>query len=154
MLAKLVPELYCSDFDRSLSFYTGVAGFAVRYARPEERFAYLVREGAELMIEQPKGSGRTWLAGDLEAPYGRGMNLQIEVGNVDALRARFDEADWPIFMPMEEKWYRADEALLGNRQFIAQDADGYLLRFFQDLGMKPAPALVAGRPTPRPGPCS
>jgi catechol 2,3-dioxygenase-like lactoylglutathione lyase family enzyme len=48
--ARLVPELYCSDFDRTLHFYTDLLGFTVLYARPEERFAYLEREGAELMI--------------------------------------------------------------------------------------------------------
>jgi hypothetical protein len=39
-------------------------------------------------------------------------------------------------MPMEEKWYRANDTQLGNRQFIVQDPDGYLLRFFQDLGTR------------------
>jgi hypothetical protein len=55
---KLVPELYCSDFARSLKFYTGVLGFFVRYDRPEQRFAYLERDGAELMIEQTVDPGR------------------------------------------------------------------------------------------------
>jgi len=36
--AKLVPELYCSNIERSLAFYVNVLGFSVRYARPEERF--------------------------------------------------------------------------------------------------------------------
>ena len=51
--ARLVPELYCSDLERSLRFYTGILGFSVRFARPETRFAYLEREGAEIMIEAP-----------------------------------------------------------------------------------------------------
>ena len=34
---RLVPELICSDLERSLAFYTGVLGFAVRYSRPAER---------------------------------------------------------------------------------------------------------------------
>ena len=39
--ARLVPELYVSDFDESRRFYTDVLGFTILYSRPEERFAYL-----------------------------------------------------------------------------------------------------------------
>jgi catechol 2,3-dioxygenase-like lactoylglutathione lyase family enzyme len=133
----LVPELYCADFARSLAFYTKVAGFTVRYARPEERFAYLEREGAQIMIEQPTDPGRTWLAGKLEHPYGRGMNLQIAVADVAAIHAAIRTAGAPILVALEDRWYRRDDVMVGNRQFVAQDPDGYLLRFFQDLGLKP-----------------
>src|SRR5882724_8615886 len=46
MRAKLVPELVCSDFQESHRFYADLLGFRVLYSRPEERFAYLEREGA------------------------------------------------------------------------------------------------------------
>ncbi len=82
MSARLVPELLCSDLRTSLSFFVGLIGFTVLYDRPEERFAYLDLEGAELMLE--------------EAPE------------------------------------------VGNRQFVVQDPDGYLLRFFSDLGERPS----------------
>ena len=135
-LAPLVPELICSDIDRSLQFYVNVLGFTVLYARPDERFAYLEREGAQLMIEQ--SAGRAFLAGELSYPFGRGMNLQIRVGDVDSLYARVRAAGAPVYLPMEEKWYRRDRVMLGNRQFIVQDPDGYLLRLYSDLGSKPA----------------
>jgi catechol 2,3-dioxygenase-like lactoylglutathione lyase family enzyme len=51
--ARLVPELYCSDIERSVSFYVDLLGFRLRFSRPEERFVYLDREGAEMMLEQP-----------------------------------------------------------------------------------------------------
>jgi len=35
-----------------MDFYVGVCGFAVRYERPEELFAYLELDGAEFMLEQ------------------------------------------------------------------------------------------------------
>lgn len=136
---KLIPELYCSDLQRSLAFYTGVLGFNVLYARPEERFAFLEREGAQLMLEQSTNPARTWLTGELTPPFGRGINFQIEVRDVDALYAAVQAAQAPIFLAMEEKWYRRDTTLLGNRQFLVLDPDGYLLRFFQDLGSRPAP---------------
>ena len=34
----------------------------------------------------------------------------------------------------EERWYRQGEAERGDRQFVVEDPDGYLLRFFSDLG--------------------
>lgn len=134
MRAKLVPELICAEIDCSLAFYTEVLGFAVLYARPEERFAYLTREGAELMLEQ--STGRRFLAAPLEHPYGRGMNLQIEVSDVAALHAAVLAAGIAPYLPLEDKWYRRDDRLLGNRQFIVADPDGYLLRFFQGLGSR------------------
>lgn len=38
---------------------------------------------------------------------------------------------------MEERWYRVNEQETGNRQFVVADPDGYLLRFFEDLGLRP-----------------
>lgn len=140
MMNPLIPELYCSDFQRSLKFYTEILGFTLAYARPEERFAFFEREGAQLMIEQSTDPARTWLTAELSPPYGRGVNFQIAVSDVDALYAAVQAAGCRIFLPMEEKWYRRDATLLGNRQFLVLDPDGYLLRFFQDLGVKPVPA--------------
>jgi catechol 2,3-dioxygenase-like lactoylglutathione lyase family enzyme len=134
--ARLVPELICSNIERSLAFYVGVLGFLVRYARPEERFVYLERDGAEIMLEQP--TGRTFLTATLEHPYGRGINLQIEVQDVQSLYAAVHASGWRLQIELEEKWYRHDELMRGNCQFVVQDPDGYVLRFFQDLGSRPA----------------
>ena len=138
--AKIVPELYCSDLLTSLGFYVELLGFAVVYDRPEESFAFLDLEGAHIMLvessEQTEGE-RVWWTGNPEKPYGRGMNLQIEVRDVDGVCQRLSDADWPLFRPMEEKWYRKQDFEVGNRQFLAQDPDGYLLRFFSDLGRRP-----------------
>jgi catechol 2,3-dioxygenase-like lactoylglutathione lyase family enzyme len=139
--AKLVPELICADFDRSLRFYTDVLGFVVRFSRPEERFAYLDREGAEIMLiagEEEQPGVRFFVIGELEHPYGRGMNLQIKVDDIASLLAAVQASEATIFLPLEDKWYRVDDKLAGNRQFIVQDPDGYLLRFFEGLGWKPA----------------
>ena len=113
-----------------------MAGFKIVYSRPEERFAFLERESAQLMIEQSTNPARAWLAGTLEYPYGRGINLQIWVSDVLALYDKLRKEGAKIFVPLEEKWYRKDDVLLGNKQFIVLDPDGYLLRFFQDLGSR------------------
>jgi catechol 2,3-dioxygenase-like lactoylglutathione lyase family enzyme len=137
----LTPELGCTDIKISLDFYTQILGFEIDYQRPEDGFAMLLRQGARLMLdklrsEEHTGTDRTWITAPLEKPFGRGMNLQIETDKIDELYARVQKSGAHIFLPMEEKWYRRNETLLGNRQFIVQDPDGYLLRFFQDLGTK------------------
>lgn len=137
-LAALVPELVVSDFERSLAFYTGTLGFRVLYGRPEERFAYLQREAAQIMIEQP--TDRAWITGPLETPFGRGINLQIACTDAKALRDRCRAAGIALYMDLEDAWYRRDATLLGCRQFLVQDPDGYLLRFSQDIGARPAVA--------------
>jgi len=137
LTAKLVPELDVSDLAASLAFYAGVLGFGVAYERPEEGFAYLVRDGVELMLEAAAGPGRRFRTAPLEKPYGRGVNLQIAVPNVGDLYERVRQAGHVVVLPLEDRWYRKGEAELGNRQFVVADPDGYLLRFFEDLGERP-----------------
>lgn len=84
----LLPELYVSDFPRSVAFYTRVIGFQVRYDSPEERFAYLTLGTAALMLEEPTRPERTLLAAEPTPPYGRGMNLSVTVPDVHAVYAR------------------------------------------------------------------
>ena len=130
----IVPELICADIATSLAFYEGI-GFRVLFSRPEERFAYLSREGANLMLEQ--STGRQFLIGALEHPFGRGMNLQIRTTDVRSLFAIVKMTSAPIMLELEEKWYARDGDELGNLQFVVADPDGYLLRFYEDLGSRP-----------------
>lgn len=132
--ARLVPELSCSDVARSRDFYTRLLGFTVLYDRPEDGFAYLTREGAEIMIEQQSDG---WSVGVLEQPYGRGINLQIEVSSLSPILDALASAGIALFRPVEERWYRMGTVEGGNRQVLVQDPDGYLLRFFEDMGERP-----------------
>ncbi|HSS01857.1 MAG TPA: VOC family protein [Kofleriaceae bacterium] len=135
--ARLTPELEVEDLDRSLAFYTGVIGWTVLYARPEERFAFLELEGAHLMLEEAAGPGRRFHGAPLEHPFGRGVNFQIQVANVDAIHARVLAVGADVVLPMENRWYRRGDHETGNRQFVVADPDGYRLRFFTDLGRRP-----------------
>lgn len=132
----LIPELYVRDLEKSLAFYVSILGFQALYSRKEEKFAMLEREGAKIMIEQVD-IGRKWIAAELTPPFGRGVNFQIRVSNVDKLYNAIQDHNLPFYLDIEEKWYRVDKGHAGNRQFVVQDPDGYLLRFFQDLGEKP-----------------
>jgi catechol 2,3-dioxygenase-like lactoylglutathione lyase family enzyme len=134
MRAKLVPEFVCSNFAESLGFYTGLLGFHVLYSRPEERFAYLERDGAELMLEQSVGKDRLWPRAELAYPFGRGINFQIQVADAERLHAAILTAGVAVYLPLEERWYRREADEIGVKQFAIQDPDGYLLRFSQVIG--------------------
>ena len=54
--------------------------------------------------------------------------------NVDIIYNNFKNANYKIAFDIEENWYRQDNRLLGNKEFLIQDSDGYLLRFSEDLG--------------------
>ena len=136
--STMVPELLVSDLDASLRFWCGLCGFAVAYDRPEDRFAYLDRAGRQVMLEEVMAPGRRWVTAPLERPFGRGINLQITVDDVAPVLASLDAAGWPLFLDPEEHWYRAWASETGVRQFLVQDPDGYLVRFSQDLGLRPA----------------
>lgn len=133
----LVPEFSVSDWRRSKAFYCDVLGFNCAYERPEEGFCYLQLGDAELMIDQI-GQGRTFDDGYLPVsyPFGMGLNVQIRVPSVAPLVEALADINHPLFLPVEEKWYRVGDGEGGNRQFVVADPDGYLLRFFQDLGMR------------------
>ena len=135
--APLTPELSCSNLKESLRFYIDILGFKIAYDRPEEYFSMLDYQGARLMLEQPSKETRTWLSAELEKPYGRGVNFQIKTSDVDQLYKNTKDNNCNIFLDIEEKWYRANDKEVGNKQFIITDPDGYLLRFFEDLGERP-----------------
>ena len=146
----LVPELDVTEIAKALRFYIGVLEFRTLFERPAERFAYLERDGVELMIQEAAGPGRRFRTAPLELPCGRGVNFQLRVEDVDAVHTRAVEAGVNIVVPIEERWYRVDVAAsggrwqvtgpskAGNRQFVLADPDGYLWRPFRDLGMRAA----------------
>jgi catechol 2,3-dioxygenase-like lactoylglutathione lyase family enzyme len=132
-MGKIIPEILCSDLTVTREFYVRALGFAVLYERPAETFIYFSLKGADLMVEQVDGPGRRWITGELSKPFGRGLNLQIEVEDVADLYARvLREARECIYVPLEQKIYPCGDKSVLTRQFVIQDPDGYLLRFAQD----------------------
>lgn len=134
-MAHLIPELKVSNFNKSLDFYIRLAEFKVKYSRPESNFAMLEIGDSSLMIESIVEQNR-WSVGLEEKPFGRGIHLQIEVPDVHYLYKKFKQATYPICFEMEEKWYRVDDREVGHHQFLVQDPDGYLLRFFEKIGTR------------------
>ncbi|MCQ8867371.1 bleomycin resistance protein [Vibrio splendidus] len=134
----MVPELSVSNFEASLSFYVDVLGFSVRIKRENPDFVYLEQEQVQIMLEQITDSG--WITGELVTPLGRGVNFQIELSDLEPLVERLKKANVRFFRDLKETWYDIGEKLSGEREFLIQDLDGYLLRFTQHLGEKAKPS--------------
>lgn len=124
----LVPELWCSDFEESLRFYTETLGFSVAQRRGTDRHAYLELGSAQLMIAHWEQDG-TWEPAPLERPYGRGVNFFILVDDVRALYKAVLSADIPPFVEIHTRWYWRTDRMDKRTEFGLLDPDGYLLRF-------------------------
>lgn len=131
----LVPELDVTQLDASTDFYA-LLGFAVSYTRPNEGFAYLTRGNIHVMLQTASGPGRRFRTAELEHPFGRGLNFQLEVGDVRAVYDEILTAGYRPLIELEERWYRIDDHEEGNLQFVVEDPDGYLWRPFEDLGTR------------------
>jgi hypothetical protein len=81
---------------------------ASRYPRP---FLGLVDDGARRMIEGITERSRTWMVGELVPPFRRGINLQIQVSNVEALLHNFMEADSAATNPQRGSGHPVARAL-------------------------------------------
>lgn len=137
----LVPELTVEQLEASLRFYT-TAGFSVRVQRDNPPFAYLELGQAQLMLEQHHERG--WNVTPLDHPLGRGINFQIEVPDADAVRSALVATGVTIFREVKDTWYSvAPNVQKGQREFLVQDPDGYLLRFAQHLGNRSAAVTSA-----------
>ena len=131
---ELIPELSVTNLEKSLKFYK-CCGFKIEYDRPENKFAFISLQGTQFMLQELDSSDK-WDVGELKYPFGNGINFQIEVDNVDKIYNELKNNNYKIRFEMEENWYRQDDKLLGNKEFLVQDPDGYLLRFCEDLGEK------------------
>jgi catechol 2,3-dioxygenase-like lactoylglutathione lyase family enzyme len=122
--APLVPELIVTDLEISLAFWRDLLGFRVAYDRPEQRFVYLERGGAQAMLRQRDG---VWETGPLTPPLGRGIMFQIEVADLPSLESALAAAGWPLHAGPREVWRQAGDRRVGQREIFVLDPDGYLL---------------------------
>ncbi|AWB47619.1 VOC family protein [Gemmobacter aquarius] len=133
--AMLMAEMMVTDYPVSLGFWTDVLGFAIAFERPAQRLACLVHpDGAQVMIYQRDGD---WETGPMEAPFGRGMVVQVYVTDVDAVAARVVAAGLPFYVEPREKWRDWGDRMGGQREFLVQDPDGYLVMVVERIGERP-----------------
>lgn len=127
----LTPEFNVRCIKKSLIFYTELLGFTICFERPEDGFATIALDGAVIMLEQIEElapQNDPWVTAELEYPFGRGINFQITVKNLDGIYSRLTNSDYPIQLSLEQKTYRVGGDFVSIRQFMVTDPDGYLLR--------------------------
>lgn len=124
---NLIPELYVSDFKQSLKFYTDI-GFKIEYQRTNPDFAFLSFQKSQIMIQQQEPE---WTTGKLEYPYGRGVNFQIEVHNINEIFSLITKNNYSVKTKIKENHYKKGNKVLICKEFLVMDPDGYLLRFSQ-----------------------
>lgn len=131
---KLIPEMSVTNLEESLEFYVTI-GFKIEYERKENKFVFLSLGEIQFMLQEITGDDK-WEVAPLVYPFGNGINFQLEVEDATAIYNKLKNNRYKIIFDMEENWYRQDNKLLGNKEFLVQDPDGYLLRISEDLGEK------------------
>lgn len=126
----LIPELSVSDINVSKKFYLEVIGFDLEYERIEDKFVFISLNEAQIMLEQINGY---WKTGLTEYPFGRGINFQIDVSDIEQLRERLVSNGYELFEDIATAEYREYVKTHKRKEFLVQDPDGYLLRFSQSL---------------------
>lgn len=125
---KLIPELSVSNINRSRDFYV-MLGFEVMYEREDDKFVFLELNGCQIMIQE---INENWNTGNLEFPYGRGVNISMEVKEVDELYNFLMKRKYPVFSEIMYNEYEVNGQKFLDKEFLIQDPDGYLLRFCQE----------------------
>ena len=122
---SLIPELSVTNILTSTKFYV-LLGFNVKYEKKENKFVFLEYENNQIMIEEINNN---WSVGELSYPFGNGINLSMEVSDIDALYQKVKKLDIPIFRKLKVSEYKVDDEVYQDKEFLIQDPDGYLLRF-------------------------
>lgn len=131
---KLIPELSVTNLEKSLEFYKTL-GFKIEYERKENKFVFLSLGEIQFMLQEITEDDK-WQVAPLVYPFGNGINFQLEVEDATVIYDKLKNNNYKIIFDMEENWYRQDNKLLGNKEFLVQDPDGYLLRISEDLWEK------------------
>ena len=122
----IVVELFVRDVDRSVAFYRAL-GFDV--ARRYEDYVQLRRGEIRLSLQGDAHAvtGPHYFTPHIQTfPRGTGVEISIQVADVDAEYIRARTAGLNIVKPMQDRPWKA-------RDFRLADPDGYFLRFTSPL---------------------
>lgn len=135
--ASLMAEMMVDDFPRSYAFWTKVLGFTPAFTRPAQKLACLEHpDGGQVMIYERDGD---WEVAEMLPPFGRGIVVQLYVRDANAAAARVRAAGHPFYLDLREKWRDWGDRLGGQREFLVQDPDGYLVMVAERIGERPLP---------------
>lgn len=127
---KLIPELTVSNIENSKRFYTDVLGFKIEYERIEDGFAFISLGEAQLMLDSNKSN---WDTGEKIYPFGRGINFQIDVEDINSIVKSVKEYGIVPFKNIFTSKYQCDNITYFEKQVLILDPDGYLLRFSETI---------------------
>jgi len=125
---KLIPELTVTNIEKSKTFYENL-GFKIMYERKEDKFIFLELNENQIMIQEDND---VWETGPLEYPFGRGINISMEVKDIEKIKQNLLKINYPLFQDIKESVYRVNEKEYIDKEFLVQDPDGYLLRFTEE----------------------
>lgn len=104
---SLIPELTVSNIEESKRFYTNL-GFKIVYERIENKFCFLQLEKNQIMIEEKNGN---WNTGELKYPYGNGINISMQVSDVEKMFNDLKESKQKFFLELEVHKYRVGKKI-------------------------------------------
>lgn len=122
---SLIPEFSVSNILVSKKFYIDL-GFEIVYERVEDKFCFLSLDDNQIMIEEVNNN---WNVGELEYPFGRGINISMAVNDIDKFYNNVKNKGIKLYKDIAVSKYRVDDGYVCDKQFLIQDPDGYLLRF-------------------------
>ncbi len=122
---SLIPEFSVSNILVSKKFYIDL-GFEIVYERVEDKFCFLSLDDNQIMIEEVNNN---WNVGELEYPFGRGINISMAVNDIDKFYNNIKNKGIKLYKDIAVSKYRVDDGYVCDKQFLIQDPDGYLLRF-------------------------
>ena len=122
---SLIPELSVSNIKRSKDFYLKI-GFEIMYERKENKFCFIKLEENQIMLEE---NNDNWNTGEMEYPYGRGINISMTINDIDKMYNDLKKKNITFFKELEIHDYRVNDKIYHDKEFLIQDHDGYLLRF-------------------------
>lgn len=123
---KTIPELSVFDINKSKNFYLNVLGAKIEYERQEDKFVFLSLKENQLMLEEIHDNG--WNIGELTYPLGQGINISLEIKNVDSIYQRVKEHNITLYRDMKISHYTGANEIIKQKEFLLQDPNGYLLR--------------------------
>ncbi len=125
-------ELHVADVEASIAFYAAL-GFHV--VRRWEEWVRLDREGAELVLQGDayvRGHEHYFSPDISRVPRGTGVEITVEVDDVDAVHADAVAAGLRIVKPIQDRSWKA-------RDFRLADPDGFFIRITSPLRHETTP---------------
>ena len=119
-------ELHVADVEASIRFYEAL-GF--RVARRWEDWVRLDRDGAELVLQGDAyvRSHEHYFSATIDrSPRGTGVEVTVEVSDVDGVHAAAVAAGLRIVKPIQDRPWKA-------RDFRLADPDGFFIRITSPL---------------------